>query len=269
MKKSIRNQKLPKANATHGVLKGLHPGPWVVRTLAATLMGITLLFIHDLMTQTRHFAMTGLEIVGGARLGEKEICEQAGITGAPNLLSLNLGVVRKRLEAHPWIREAAIDRILPDRLRIEIKEEEAVAVLHFSPEPDAGYLVTETGRIFKKATAEEQEGPIAIHGLEYPDLHHAESESPFGSVAALIRLVQNTPWLQAPGIRIRVDRDMGLTLEQTAVAQTIHYGFEQLEKKTDRLKRALEKRRELAPESPVIRIDLVRPDRVIVTPAPV
>src|SRR6185312_901598 len=65
--------------------------------------------------------------------GEKEISREeiltiAGVTVRASLLFLDADAARARLMANPWIADAAVLKLYPDRLQITIKERQAFAL---------------------------------------------------------------------------------------------------------------------------------------------
>lgn len=61
-------------------------------------------------------------------------------------LTLDLAAARARFEALPWVREAVVERQFPNRLRVTLREHEALA---WWGEPGAGRLVSVRGEVFE------------------------------------------------------------------------------------------------------------------------
>ncbi|MCX7693802.1 cell division protein FtsQ/DivIB [Tepidimonas taiwanensis] len=61
-------------------------------------------------------------------------------------LTLDLAAARERFEALPWVREAVVERQFPNRLRVTLREHEALA---WWGEPGAGQLVSVRGEVFE------------------------------------------------------------------------------------------------------------------------
>ncbi|MBR90345.1 MAG: hypothetical protein CMO66_03615 [Verrucomicrobiales bacterium] len=67
----------------------------------------------------------------------------AGVREGENLLSLNLVGVKRELEANPHVKYAAVDRVLPDTLRLRVMERKPVAqVMLYRRKADGGYTRT-------------------------------------------------------------------------------------------------------------------------------
>jgi cell division protein FtsQ len=61
------------------------------------------------------------------RVTQSEIEMLVGDLSSGGFISLDLAVVRERLEAHPWIASASVRRQWPDRLKLSIVEEVPIA----------------------------------------------------------------------------------------------------------------------------------------------
>ncbi len=69
-------------------------------------------------------------VVEGNRIvSTAEVLTLAKLDKEQNLFSLDLFEVRKRLEAHTFIRSASVNREVPDNIRIEITERQPVAAV--------------------------------------------------------------------------------------------------------------------------------------------
>lgn len=104
-------------------------------------------------------------------------------------LTLDLAAARARFEALPWVREALVERQFPNRLRVTLREHEALA---WWGEPGAGRLVSVRGDIFEA----NPDDPAAD---QWATLHGPESEAE--AVVAMYRRVQ--PIIE------RLGRDIG------------------------------------------------------------
>lgn len=102
----------------YGVIKGGH-GPealdWAkdVRDAAANAVG---------------FRIAAVSLSGEKEISREEILTIAGVTGRASLLFLDADAARARLMANPWIADAAVLKLYPDRLQITIKERQAFAL---------------------------------------------------------------------------------------------------------------------------------------------
>ena len=61
-------------------------------------------------------------------LSREEIFATAGVTGHSSLLFLDVADARARLKTNPWIADATVQKLYPDRLQITITERAAFAL---------------------------------------------------------------------------------------------------------------------------------------------
>ena len=107
--------------------------------------------------------VTRIQVSGCQRLNPQTVIQQAEIPADVNILSLDLNDVSRRLTSHPWIAATLISREIPDRIRIEIKERQPVALVK-GPQ---FYLMDAQGICFVRAAPGEHPGLPIITG---PDL---------------------------------------------------------------------------------------------------
>jgi cell division protein FtsQ len=74
------------------------------------------------------FRITAIALSGERHISREEILSAAGVTGTTSLLFFDVEQARDRLKANPWIADATLLKLYPDRLQIGIKEREALAL---------------------------------------------------------------------------------------------------------------------------------------------
>ena len=67
-----------------------------------------------------------VSLSGQRQVSREEIFAAAGVTDHSSLLFLDVADARAKLEAIPWIAEATVRKLYPDRLQITVTEREAV-----------------------------------------------------------------------------------------------------------------------------------------------
>jgi cell division protein FtsQ len=186
---------------------------FILLVLVLALSSIGLIFAHDFITQSTYFNIKSVTISGADRLSHSEILAQAGVKTGDSILALNLKTARERLTAHPWIRDAALERKIPSLLYIRILEQKAIARA-FLPR-DFQVLLDMDGQPFKPYDPEGE--PLTadlpmIQGLELQSISSTVPAPTYGfegklhrGVLALIGL-DGTPLFR----EIRADRDLGI-----------------------------------------------------------
>jgi cell division protein FtsQ len=202
-------------------------------------MSFVFILAHDFITQCDYFRSDNIVVRGGHRLSKQQILEQANINKGINVLSVNLSIIRNRLLAHSWIAEAEVRRELPDIITIGIEEHEPLAILDLGRR----FLINVNGEVFKEWTASDPDVLPIVSGLQFSDLNvSGESRSAsFNAVMEVLRLgLKTDSILPNRKIRkIRVDRQIGITLYAFDRTSVIKLGYYDYPDKYERLESVL------------------------------
>lgn len=106
------------ASVSYGVARGGH----------AEAVGAQLADIRDAAANAVGFQIAAIALTGEKQLSREDILNIAGISGRASLLFLNADQARARLKANPWIADATILKLFPDRLHIAVTERRAFAL---------------------------------------------------------------------------------------------------------------------------------------------
>ena len=74
------------------------------------------------------FRIAAISLTGPKEVSREEVFTTAGVTGRASLLFLDADAARARLMANPWIADAAVLKLYPNRLQITITERQAFAL---------------------------------------------------------------------------------------------------------------------------------------------
>jgi cell division protein FtsQ len=102
----------------YGVIKGDH-----TETIKAALKDTA-----DSAANAAGMRIASVSLSGQRQVSREEIFAAAGVTDHSSLLFLDVTQARAKLEAIPWIAEATVRKLYPDRLQITITEREAFAL---------------------------------------------------------------------------------------------------------------------------------------------
>jgi cell division protein FtsQ len=78
--------------------------------------------VRDMAANAVGFNIAAVALTGQHHLNREEILATAGVTGRASLLFFDVADARARLKTNPWIAEATVQKLLPDRLVISISE---------------------------------------------------------------------------------------------------------------------------------------------------
>lgn len=106
------------ASLVYGVVKGGHV-PEIVAALKDA---------RDQVANAAGFGIAAVEIAGRKQVSEHDIVAAAGVTGRSSLLFLDVEVARAGLKSHPWIADASVRKLYPDRLLVAVTEREPFAL---------------------------------------------------------------------------------------------------------------------------------------------
>src|ERR1700724_2749461 len=82
----------------------------------------------DIFAKALGFSIKAVTIAGERELKEQDILAVAGIGSRNSLLFLEVAKIRERLKQLPLVKEAAVTKLYPDRLLIEIEERQPFAL---------------------------------------------------------------------------------------------------------------------------------------------
>ncbi len=95
-------------------------------------------------------------------MSEGDILAASDIKIGDSLFGLELHLIGRKIEEHPWIAKAEVERSFPDQVVIRVVEREARAVI------DLGYLyyVDKAGEVFKMLESGDQLNYPVITGID-------------------------------------------------------------------------------------------------------
>jgi cell division protein FtsQ len=83
---------------------------------------------RDAAANAAGFRISSIALTGERHVSREEILSAAGVTGTTSLLFFDVEEARELLKTNPWIADATVLKLYPDRLQIGIKEREAFAL---------------------------------------------------------------------------------------------------------------------------------------------
>jgi cell division protein FtsQ len=83
---------------------------------------------RDAAANAAGFHIAAVSLSGEKQVSRAEIFAAAGVTERASLLFLDVDVARARLKAIPWIADATVRKLYPDRLQITVTERDAFAL---------------------------------------------------------------------------------------------------------------------------------------------
>jgi cell division protein FtsQ len=84
--------------------------------------------LRDAAANAVGFSIASIALTGQKQISREDVLTAAGITGRTSLLFLDADSARRKLKANPWIAEATVLKLYPDRLQIGITERQPFAL---------------------------------------------------------------------------------------------------------------------------------------------
>ena len=106
------------ASIGYGAVRGDHV-PTIVDTLRDW---------RDAGANSLGFRVAAVSLSGAKHVSRAEILAAAGVTGRTSLLFLDVEAARSRLKTMPWVADATVRKLFPDRLQIRVREREPFAL---------------------------------------------------------------------------------------------------------------------------------------------
>ena len=117
------------------------------------------------------FALTGITVQGDVE-HNNAVTLRANVVGhmSGNFFTIDLGQVRSAFESVPWVRQAAVQREFPNRLRVTLQEHQPVAFWGDAGDGGDVRMVDSFGEVFEISADE-------LEGIQLPRLIGPDSQS--------------------------------------------------------------------------------------------
>jgi len=140
------------ATLAYGAIAGGH-----VAAVADWLKGA-----RDNAANALGFRIAAVSLTGASQVSRAQALALAGVTGRTSLLFFDAETARAGLLANPWIADAAVLKLYPDRLLITITERRAFALWQYNGELD---VIAEDGTVLQPFEADRYRGlPLVVGG---------------------------------------------------------------------------------------------------------
>lgn len=140
--------------------------------------------IYKGLGRSDFFQITSINIQGCRRTTKNQILEMSGVDIHSNLLTVNAGRIRDRIEAHDWVESVKVEKDWPNRLHINVKERLPVAIASLA---DGLYYLDEQGVCFAQVLPPEDMDYPVITGLSRDDWPRELKDSRLGEALQFIR----------------------------------------------------------------------------------
>ncbi len=125
------------------------------------------------LSEDPFFRVKEIEVEGCRKASKEELLSLIRVEGMPNLFTLRLKEISKRLESHPWVERVRIKKIFPNRIRIQVEERKPIAIVQLE-EP---YYIDAQGVIFSPVGDHDKYDYPFLTGLTHQALKQDASEA--------------------------------------------------------------------------------------------
>ncbi len=216
------------------LLKGVFKATKLVLIIA--VLAFIWRLVYGYMMETPLLALREVTIEGCQKTSEKDILSMTQLDRRRNILSIDLAELRNKVEANPWIEQAEIRRVFPDRISMKIIERKPAAIILL----DRLYYIDGQGVIFAGVPKDRQIDHPILTGLD-PDDFKVHPDQSWGLVSKalwLVKLIEAGEFLSQRDIsEIHMDKALGMNLYSNDGAIEIKLGLDHYEAKLRRLER--------------------------------
>lgn len=176
-----------------GLVRGVlsYAGP--VAVLLGVLSGVLVLGVSSTI-----FSLSEIEVRGLESLETEVLLERARLHKGRNLLALDLSEAAARILGHPMVASVRLERRLPGKLIIRVREREPQAVVRVREPQAAVYVVVDgQGVVLREATEKDRQSYPLVVGVKkgLPPAGSRLEDPALEAALAVIRATEGLPLL--------------------------------------------------------------------------
>ncbi len=215
----------------------------------------------QMLLESGYFEVRQIRVEQQVRVTEGEILEASDITLGDSMFDLELYMIGRKIEEHPWIAKAFVERAFPDQVVIRVEERQPKAIIDL----DYLYYVDKSGVVFKMLEAGDELDYPVITGinrqylLDNPD----QTQDCLNLALRLMDELESRTLFNLDDVsEIHYEEQEGLILHTLIGGVPVRMGTQGFDGKLDRLESIYD---DLEPRLLALKyIDLNVADRVIV-----
>ncbi|MFA7166329.1 MAG: FtsQ-type POTRA domain-containing protein [Desulfoplanes sp.] len=103
-------------------------GFWARVVLGLVFVGcvsIVLLYAYRYVTSQSFFALKHVVVTGNSHRDDAQLIATSQVRPGQNIFETSIKTIQQRLQNDPWIAEASVRRVMPDRVEIHVREKQA------------------------------------------------------------------------------------------------------------------------------------------------
>jgi len=189
-------------------------------------------YVH--LLSDSYFRVREVEVEGGRKIPKETLLSLTAMEGMPNLFSVKLKEVVKRLESHPWIEQVRVRKVFPHKIVIQVEERKPMAIIQL----EELYYIDTRGEIFTPVGDRDEYNYPYVTGLTRRvfEKDPVEAKRLINKALELLRIVsqEKVPPL-AEISEIHMEKAFGIHCFTKAEGVEVKMGWEDFEEKLKRL----------------------------------
>ncbi len=181
-----------------------------------------------------YFRVREVEVEGGRKIPKETLLSLTVLEGMPNLFSVELKEVVKRLESHPWIERVQVKKVFPNKILIQIEEKKPMAIIQLGEL----YYIDTKGEIFSPVGERDGYNYPYLTGLTRQVLEKdpVEAKRLINKALELLRIVNQEKISPLEEIsEIHMEKAFGIDCFTKAEGVEVKLGWEEFGEKLKRL----------------------------------
>ena len=138
--------------------------------LLRIVVALALIVAAVLCAHLDYFNVDGIAVIGNADITDEEIIKQSGLEMGGSVFDVHPLIVQHRIKKNLYIEDVNVNRKLPDKVEIIVKERSLLAQFH----KDAKFVITDSEGMVLDISKEERKATI-IEGVTVTDAEKKET----------------------------------------------------------------------------------------------
>lgn len=210
-------------------------GPYLILAVVAVSVPYLVLLGYRHVVSSPYFQVSDIDVRGAHHADVEELAGRANLVHGINIFDVEPASAKTVFEQSPWVRRASVDRRLPDRVVVSLKEYRPAAML-----VDGGYgVVAASGRLIKRVEGTPGSALLDLPMLTGIAIDSTDQQRGRRLVAEAIRVAERYRQMGLaeghPLSEVHVDPVVGLTLIEQTSGTEIRLGRGRYRQRLERL----------------------------------
>lgn len=197
-------------------------------------LSLLFLYLYQYLITSPQIKLEQVIIKGVDEDIKRELMDLSGLNSDQSLLTVNLNGIKEKIEEHPWVRTADLEKKFPHTLIIRVEKEIPRALVSL----DGLFFVNRWGKIFKEAELWDDKDYPIITGIPLTGEKRDEALKTASLVLDLLESETGT-WSLKELSEIHINKDGNISLYSLSLPAVIKMGQGELEVKKEELKKII------------------------------